>query len=281
MISLINKNSDNVVGTIFFIILILLGYFTMIRKNISEVKEPIYMPVILRSAESLKIGSTVTLLGVPIGIVGSLHYIMVDVQGKPVIMQSNGYRLLRKEKPLKMVRGQFVVALLNLNRNIEMYSNYSIVTQYPTIFTVKTIDLRPGRKIDGEDKLNLKFLSSKEAIELQTKQKMPHFSRGDVLLQAENFGDPLFLLTEIIEENQLQVRRITRNFAEITDKMNRGNRNLSALLNQKGLERDAVETLLQLSILSQELGEGLDAYRESNSLIDSLKTIFFLLLQGL
>ena len=281
MISLIQKNINSIVGAVFFSSMILIGYLTIVKKNITEVKEPLYIPVILESAESLKIGTNVTLLGVPIGILGSLHYILLDVRGKAVVLDKNRSGLLKRNRPLGMVRGQFVVAVLDLTGDVRMYPDYSIVTQYPSLFSLKTIDIRPGKKHKGENLLKIKFLSKEEVFNLRTKQKIPHFGREDVVLHAENFGDPLFLLTEIISENQTQILRITQNLAEITDKINKGKGNLSALLNKRGLERDAVELLIQVSVLAEELGEGLEAYRETNSLIDSLKTLFFILLSGL
>jgi ABC-type transporter Mla subunit MlaD len=278
MIPLIEKNLQEFVGAVFFIALFSIGYFTIVKKNIIEVKEPRYMPVILESAESLKIGSTVTLLGVPIGIIGSLHYILIDLQGNPVAMETN--KFIRRNKPIGSVQGQFVIAILDLTRDAEMYSNYSIVTQYPTIFTVKTIDIRPGKKRDGEEKLRIKLLTKNEVMAFRTEQKIPVFTKEDVVLHADNFGDPLFLITEIIGENRFQIRRIIRNLTDITDKINTGNGNLSALLNRKGLEKDSVKLLQEISILSQELGDGLEAYRETGSLIDTLKILLTITLAG-
>ena len=275
-----HKYTSEAVGAAFFIIMISVAYFTMIKKNVTAVTEPVYMPVILESAESLKIGSNVTLLGVPIGIIGSLHYVILDRRGQAVVIERRK-KITKREKPVSMVRGQFVIAVLDLTRDVEIYPNYTIVTQYPSLFSVKTVDIRPGQKLAKDVFLNVRYLRQEEVIALRTKQEIPHFVREDVVLQAENFGDPLFLLSEIIAENQVQIRRITQNFALLTDKLNSGRGNIALLLNQRGLERDAVDLLLQTSVLAEELGEGLEAFRETNSMIDSFKTLFFLLLAGI
>jgi len=275
-----HKYTSEAVGAAFFIIMISVAYFTMIKKNVTAVTEPVYMPVILESAESLKIGSNVTLLGVPIGIIGSLHYVILDRRGQAVVIERRK-KITKREKPVSMVRGQFVIAVLDLTRDVEIYPNYTIVTQYPSLFSVKTVDIRPGQKLAKDVFLNVRYLRQEEVVALRTKQEIPHFVREDVVLQAENFGDPLFLLSEIIAENQVQIRRITHNFALLTDKLNSGRGNIALLLNQRGLERDAVDLLLQTSVLAEELGEGLEAFRETNSMIDSFKTLFFLLLAGI
>jgi len=275
-----HKYTSEAVGAAFFIIMISVAYFTMIKKNVTAVSEPVYMPVILESAESLKIGSNVTLLGVPIGIIGSLHYVILDRRGQAVVIERRK-KITKREKPVSMVRGQFVIAVLDLTRDVEIYPNYTIVTQYPSLFSVKTVDIRPGQKLAKDVFLNVRYLRQEEVVALRTKQEIPHFVREDVVLQAENFGDPLFLLSEIIAENQVQIRRITHNFALLTDKLNSGRGNIALLLNQRGLERDAVDLLLQTSVLAEELGEGLEAFRETNSMIDSFKTLFFLLLAGI
>ncbi|MDH5656899.1 MAG: hypothetical protein OEZ34_13380 [Spirochaetia bacterium] len=270
----LEKNISEVVGASFFIFLIFLGYFTMVKKNITVVSEPRYLPVILQSAESLKIGSAVTLLGVPVGIIGSLHYVLLDLEGQPVLIDRKNRKFIKPDQKLRAVQGQYVVAVLDITRNVEVYNNYSIVTQYPSLFSVKTVDIRPGRKQDAEDPMNVRYLSLQEVLNLRTKKEMPQVLPGEVVLHAENFGDPLFLLTEIIHENQKQIRTIVSNMAEITDKLNRGDGNLAMLINKRGLEREALDVLIQASVLSHELEEGYESYRETNSLIETFKTLF-------
>lgn len=273
------QHAPLLIGLLFFTGMTYAGYATMIKKNIGSVKEPVYLPVLLETAESLKVGSTVTVLGVPKGILGSLHYILIDEKGKPVIIRRKK-RLILPEKELDAIQGQFVFAVLDLTEPVDFYSNYDIVTQYPALFSAKTVDIRPGKKTEDSSKISPFYLSRKEVAAFRTGREGPSIAKDD-LLHAHNFGDPLFLITEIIGENRKDIRRITRNMAVITGKMSRGDGTVAAVLNKKELDEGSKKTLKAAAGLLTEVGDGLESFRETNSMIDFAKTFLTILLAAL
>ena len=275
----LEKNLPMWLGVLFFTCMIYLGYATMIKKNIGRVNEPVYLPVLLETAESLKVGSTVTLLGVPVGILGSLHYILIDADGKPYIIKRRN-KLFLPEKEHDVIKGQFVIAILDLTKPVELYSDYEIVTQYPALFSLKTVDIRPGKKSANTRPISVQYIGLRDVLNFRNNDKLPTVDTI-FLARARNFGDPLFLLTEIIGENRKDVRRIVRNIADITWKMNAGGGTFSSVLNKRELDADSRKALASTAVLVKELDKGLESYRESNGLIRFAKSFLGILMAAL
>ncbi|MCB1166662.1 MAG: hypothetical protein KDK33_10930, partial [Leptospiraceae bacterium] len=102
----------------------------------------------------------------------------------------------------------------------------------------------------------------------------------EALVSAVNYDDPITIVADVIHENRGNIRRIIRNLAEVTDKINQPNGGtLSLLLNDPVLVdrlntslRDLIVVVREGDLLSEDL-------RESQAPISFLETYLFTILQ--
>jgi len=265
------KQFNSLVGIAFFAVMGFVGYFTIIKKNVKEVKRATYLPVILATADHLHAGSPVTILGVPAGFIGSLHYVIID---------ETGNHFEPKEKyDIHDIQGQYVLAVLDLFDAVEIHENYKITTYYPTIASEKRVDIDPGMR-RPEETFSPRFYSSGEILSLRSDRKIPP-GESKTILHATNSDDPLYLLSSLIRENRSPVRRITFSLAEISEKINRGRGTLGALVNNPELYKKGGHVLLAAKPILVDARDALESYRETTQTIDLLKTLWSILLASL
>lgn len=228
-------------GLAFFAGMVFLGNVTIVRQKENRLRTPVYYPLRLETAEGLKVGARVQILGVPAGVVDSLYYL----------------------DPAEGGNGS-VVALLAITEPVVFYPDYRIITRYPTALAAKEVEINPGTARNGRQPIGPRYLDSKEVVTLRRTGIMPE---GPMLVAA-NFDDPLYQVAVVLTENRSSLRRITRNLQEITGKINEGGGTLSLILNRPDLAEGTNNTLKGAIILLQEIRDGLEDTRESRTAID-------------
>ncbi|MBL8019481.1 MAG: MCE family protein [Leptospirales bacterium] len=248
-----HRNITLYVGCTFFAVMGFIAYLTIVRTKEKTEKTPVFYPLVLESAEGLRQGAAISILGVSAGSVDSLYLI------SPGDGSGNS-------------DSSMVVALLAINQPVTFYSNYRIITRYPTALGAKIIEIDPGRKKGPEDRPLLpRYLGSKELVAMKKTGLVPEL--GNTVLIAANFDDPLYMIATTLAENRKPIRKITRNLAEITGKMNSGSGTIASILNRPDLADGSNEILKGAIILIQEIRDGVEDSRESRAAIDFIFTI--------
>lgn len=228
-------------GLAFFGCMAFLGNITIVHQKETRLRTPVYYPLRLETAEGLKVGARVQILGVPAGAVDSLYYMDPESGGSGS-----------------------VVAVLAITEPVTFYPDYRIITRYPTALAAKEVEVNPGTSRGGKRPLDPRYLDSKEVVALKRTGVMPEGR----MLEAANFDDPLYQVAVVLTENRKPLRRITRNLQEITTKINQGNGTLSAVLNRDDLAAGSNNLLKAGIVLIQEIREGAEDTRESRTAID-------------
>ncbi len=264
-----------IVGTLFFGSLAILGYFTIVSESGPFAKPGQYTVVFFDNAEGIKVGSRVTVLGVPMGRVYAIDLVSVDHNLNPVEADSP-YRT-----------GQRVALTLELNRPVIFYDNYSVALKNESLLSGKIVSIDPG-SVDPTDPsaadriipvafykpADLK-VSGMTPLDYSIKQIDGAGTYTD--LQGQSSGDPLAGISELISENREDVRRAVNNVAEITRKINTGHGTIGKLVNDDELHRDATYLLKDAEIVVREMRESLEDTREQapvNSFIRAALTAF-------
>jgi len=255
------------VGIAFIFVLIAIGHQTIVKQNVKKLKEPMRIPVLLRTASALKIGAKVTVLGVDSGVVSSLHYIPVDASGRS---------LDESDDP---PAGQVVIAILDLVEEIEFYNNYSIVTRNSHILSARAVEIHPGTLQPGEIPLKPVKFSLEETLAFQKSPAIPQ--KKDVLLFAGNAEDPVYLVAKVISENKDNIRIVLKNLGDITEKINHGNGTIALLLNDGTIYRQSDSVMKEGIALTADGREGAEDLREARTQIEFLSTYFIPILKVL
>ncbi|MFN3604177.1 MAG: MlaD family protein [Leptonema sp. (in: bacteria)] len=248
-----------IVGILFIGSLSLVGYFTIVSDSGPFAKRGKLIVVYFDQAEGVKVGSKVTVLGVPAGTVVDMDLVSVDENNTPV-----------SDASPNRVR-QRVAMAIELKKDIVFYDNYSIALKNESILSGKVVAIDPGSNepISGKypKKLNIKWYSTFESEKLgrsvikmnldELKEK-----KTDIVLSGQNAGDPIAGLSELISENRQNVKRIIQNVAEITEKINNGQGTIGLLINDSKLHDNANTLVSDAKIVVREMRENLEDTRE-------------------
>ena len=252
------------VGVGFYGFLASAGFYTIVYNNTGEGAIKVHIPVRLPSAQNLKIGAPVFVLGVPSGYVESFHYVTLDRHGKPFPLNED----LRRMGPGD-ISGQFILASLALNRKVNLAPDARVFARFQNVLSEKSLEIDPGKMNDGEEDRFFRFTGD-ERETLETRGEFPKDFDPSLLVDARNFDDPLYLIASLLSENRKGLRRITLNLAEATEKINRGEGDLSRALNRPDLYDGSVALVEETIILVSEARDGLESYRETDAMIDFL-----------
>lgn len=268
-----HKYGNLVTGIGLYIVLILLGYYTIIGKNI-ERGVILRLPVQLTTSEGLKPGAKVFVQGVEVGSVGSLLFLELDQDGWP-----------REFHVKRQSYGQTVIAVLHLKKVVPFYENYKIKTKHATILSAKIVEITPGHAIINTDTNNKDFDHKKsfEKInpitlngrELYNLKRFGRLSRknGKSLIIAKNYDDPLFQIAKVMQENRRDLITITTDLKEISQKLNKGNGSIARVVNQPVLMVGVNDLLKEIIVLTNEAGTGVEDLRETESVVNFLELI--------
>ncbi len=314
----IAKLPSLLVGMLFWGGLVLTGYVTIVQTKAFGTESGIHIPVMLETAEGLRAGAPVLVMGVKMGVLSSLHYVQVDENGFPLpwnvkesdltatgrdrIMrkvpgkdpekildryygkqaESPGVRNAAAKSPAKKRRaaGQAVLAILDLDKNVPIYPNYKVVTRFQSVVSQKIVELLPGRLDPKRPNWKPRLLSLAELRRFEKTGAMPELGPGNELLRSDNFDDPMYLIASVINENREPIFRITSNLRDISAKMNRGENSVATVINRPDLHGGANQAILALGVLVQEARDGVEDLRESRAGIDFMGGWLITILQA-
>jgi ABC-type transporter Mla subunit MlaD len=257
-------------GILFWFTMIGIGTFTIVMPAKRDINLPYYLPVILKNAHGIQRGTRVNILGVDQGYIKFIDYFPIDKEGN-IIFISECLELCKDQ-----MNDQIILTVLNIRKKLEFYDNYKLYTRYDRIIGEKVLEIDPGskysykknQKIENKS-LNIRYLTSNELFYLINNQKIP--LNKNQILSSTNYDDPLTIIAMVIFENRNDLKRIFKNTAEITQKINTGKGTLSLLLNEPVLLSNSDKTVLEGVLLIRDLGEILESLRENEILSKTLK----------
>jgi MlaD protein len=252
-------------GLAFYAFMALIGIYTILVSDIGLVDRGIRIPLRLSSSEGLREAVPVYIKGVEAGVVHSLYYVTLDENDHARPWNASG-----------APHGQTVIAILHLDEKPELYPNYRIITRYLSILGKKIIEIDPG---DARPAVAGGVQNAPLGFQTLTRAETAHFRRtgelpnGRPMLAASNYDDPVYLIATVISENRRDLRRITGNLRDITDKLNAGNRNIALLVNEARLLNGTNAILRDVIILTQEVRDGAEDLRESRAILDFIDVL--------
>ncbi len=268
------------VGLLFFGALFMIGFFTIVSERGPFTARGKQIVVFFENAEGIKLGSKVTVIGVPGGYVEEISIVPVDKYERVV------------EPDSRDQVGQRVAVTLDLKQELVFYENYSIDIKNASLLGGKVISIYPGSAVAlSEEEENIKeqqaprnkpisvfYASVGRFSDSALQQYLQARLEGDfVELQGQSSGDPIAGLSELISENRQNVRETLQNVRDITDKISKGKGTLGLLVNDDELHRNASTLLSDAQIVVRELREGLEDQREQapvNSFFRAALTAF-------
>lgn len=225
------------VGILFVIAAAVVGFFTIITEGGPFKKELNTTNVYFNSAEGLKIGSKVTLHGVPFGYVSKVSLVDVDIEGNVIRDKNEEWKAI----------GTRVEVTIVTPKPLKLYENYEIKIRNESLLSGRIIAINPGTEEDEKRKKKNQILDLKNP---------------NVKVRGETADDPLVLFSELIAENRADVKKIFSNVADITEKINNGKGTLGKIINSDEIHNSVNTTLTDAQIVLRELREGLEDTRE-------------------
>lgn len=250
-------------GVVFWIAMIFGILITVVFPKPGESGLIYYIPVIMQSAEGLKPGARVQILGVDKGYVHYLHYSQID---------ENGNLIPYRNQDSTEANGQVVIAVLNFKKPIQMFENYKIRTKYEAIISEKVVDIDPG---DKASKVQYTYWNRADQLYFRKKGQVPPV--GGTMLRAGNTDDPLTIIANVLHENRKDLRTIVSNIRQATDKVNTGRGTAALLINQDQIVGGTSETLSELSLLVRDGRKSVEALRETRAPVDFIGAYVFAL----
>lgn len=252
-----------IVGLLFVGSLSLVGYFTVISDSGPFSQQGQQLVLYFDHAEGVKVGTRVTVLGVPSGSVAAVELVSVDDNGKPV-----------PDDSISRAR-QIVAITIELKKPVVFYSNYSINLKNESILSGKVVAIDPGttQVHSGKppERLQVIWVDPKQALQVgktASQISLEKFledqsqNRSISTLEGQNAGDPVAGLAQLISENREDVRRTIHNVAEITDKINNGRGTIGLLINDNQLHENATTLVTDARLVVREMRESLEDTRE-------------------
>jgi phospholipid/cholesterol/gamma-HCH transport system substrate-binding protein len=263
-------------GIVFWVIIIGIGTFTVVMPAKRDLNLPYYLPIVIKNAHDIQLGTRVQILGIDQGYIKYIDYFPLDKDGNFIFISDC------KDLCQDKTYDQILLAILNIRKELEFYENYRIYTRYNNVLGEKVIEIDPGSKfvIKNQKKfeqkrIEIKYLTPNELFSLMNNQSIP-LNKKEILF-ASNYDDPVTIVAEVVYENRKTIQRIFKNTAEITHKINKGNGTIGLLLNEHIVLTNTDKTLLEIILLIRDLRESLESLREhkilSNTFSGILSTI--------
>ena len=262
---------NTLVGTLFFAFLGTTGYYTIAHQKQFALQTPLHLLVRLDTAEGMRAGAPVLVQGVEMGLLRSLHYVRLDGDGNAIPHGTRGVQ----------AADQMALAVLDLREKLPFYAGYKITTRYPSVISGKLISIDPGRSEGGAPPLPQSYLNTTELLSFQRTGELPGTFRKEAVPRAGNHDDPLYLVAKVITENRRNIRRITSNLRHTTDKINEGEGTVARILNEGDLVEGVDGVLAELSKVVTDARDGLEALRETDSMINTVSELVSLILSAL
>ncbi len=297
-------------GLFFYVVLGITFYKTAFEAKTREFPERHYLPVKLKSAENLKVNASVYVNGVYSGRVDSLYFFTLDKEGRPIPSSVDVRDLGSDETSGQFVMAVLLLTKKpDLYPGYKIFTLYQTILSEKSV-EIRTGDLpsQETEKSEAEEggglmglfddpetpledllagtdtrdlseftedengifRKNPEYLLPEELLILRSTGVLPSRIVHTRLVSADNYDDPLFQVASVIQENRPGIRRITRNLAEVTHKINYGKGNLALLLNTDDLSGAGHNLMKHGGILVEEFRSGYESYRETEDFIDFL-----------
>ena len=288
------KTSQNItVGLLFFGALFMIGFFTISSEDGPFASSGKQIVAFFDNAAGIKIGSKVTIIGVPGGRVMAIDLISVD-KDRRFVADNSAERVTQR-----------VAITLELKKDLVFYENYSIDIKNASLLGGKVVSIDPGSAIQALELTKTKAKPPKKDIKEENQGeseddvsspinvfaiRIGTFSdttlaqyleaRDDgkfVELQGNATGDPISGLSELISENRQNVKETIQNVRDITYKISSGQGTIGQLVNDDELHRNANTLVNDAQIVARELRETLEDQREQapvDSFIRAMLTAF-------
>jgi len=264
------------VGMMFFGALSIVAYFTIFSASGPFAKRGEHMVLYFENADGIKIGSKVTVLGVPSGSVEDVQLVPTDQKGNRV-----------KKEQKDLIVGQKVAVTIELRRPVIFYENHKVAIKSESLLSDKLIAIDPGNardkktgrkydtinifKVPGEELEKMK-ISALEA-EMKAREQSRETGKKTSLkerkgkgtfweIRGETSGDPVAGIASMIEENKSNVRKTIKNIADITTNIRTGKGTVGKLIYEDELHRNASTLLADAQVVLKELRESLEDTRE-------------------
>lgn len=250
-------------GVFFWIAMALILIRTVVLPADSSRATRVFIPLVLQNAQGVRDGTRVSVRGVDWGTVVHLRYFAISREGDLL------------PQAARAAAGQVVLAIVRLNSAIDIYPNYRVRTLNAGVISGKHIDIDPGSG-SAASILAPRIMATRDVSRLIKTGEL-HLSRSEAL-EAGNFDDPMTVVADVLYENRDGVRQIIRNSRQITDRLNRGNGTVAALLNDDRLHRGLNEILGDSKDLTRDGGALLESFRETRAFLDLISVVPSILL---
>ena len=270
---LIAGSQRELVGLAFFGFMLWLGYTTIILQGALP-DSTVRIPVRLATSEGLKVGAPVFVQGVEFGRVGSFQYLELDQDGWPRSLEDRGRSY-----------GQTVIAILYIKEPLQFYENYRIMAKHATILSGKIIEIVPGNAAHNTDPDNPAhdnktsfaalqpiLMSDADLLRFQEAGVVPR-QAGTKLLTANNYDDPLYQIAVVLNENRKDLKGITGDLRDITQKLDRGNGDIAAVLNRPDIAAGVNDLLKSIILLAEDARDGTESLRETTAVVNFLELV--------
>lgn len=212
-----------IVGVLFFGILVLAFYYTILSKDQIKKTYPYQLKVYFARIDEFKEGTDVSVLGIKSGIIGEIR----TVSTKEV----------RDKKFIDISKPHAVELTLYLNRPLTLWDNYQIKFNNKTSFSNRYLEIDPGH-----------FKNKNSSFYKYPKNQF----ETDFSLSGEYYDNVFISVTQVLEENRLDLRKILINTKSVTSKLQGTKGDLSLLINSDQMYISLDETFKDLSIIGKE-----------------------------
>ncbi len=190
----------------------------------------------LSRTDGLKEGTSVAIMGVPVGIIKSVR--KVSMEG------------IKEKKNLDTGYSEAIELEIITSQPIVIWENYEVKFQKQSVFSDRMINIYPGNS-DGEAKTFYK------------PDYKPNEERPMEEISATYYEDFFMASTQLVKENQKDFRKIVTNLRGISDKLKNGNGTLPQLINNDKLYSYLKETSEDVGIFGKEARWYAESNRET------------------
>ena len=223
------------VGTVFFGTLFGSFYLTVIQQADTEKKFPYRLKLYYSQIDGVREGTVVSVHGVAKGIVKELNIIPSEfVPDKRFLIDG---------------RTKSIELTLRMSEPITLWDNYEVKFKAQTPFSGRSINIDPGSSTNE----NSTFFNPNYTDEHHIADFAPSAAYYDDFFVAAN---------HILLENRADLRILTSNLRQITDKLNSGNGTIPQIINKDVLYNALGETVSDATIFGTELRRSQEGMRE-------------------
>lgn len=214
------------VGLIFFIALGISFYLTIVEKTNTKKLYPFNMKLYFSRADGFKEGDPVNVIGIPIGEIREIKKVSrTDIIDKKFLDLDKDYAI------------EFTIAL---KKPIVLWDDYEIKFQTQTVFSGKTIDIRPGGNDNDRKTSVYSAYSDEEPV-------------SNFVPSARYIDDVFIQVNQLIVENKKDLRRFVSSSRLLTDKLNYDKKGtIPQIINTNNMSDALEDTICDIDTVAKE-----------------------------